>query len=1133
MASLSPEDEEALATKEADAAPTLRSALPHVQKTMITEPGEEIPSQDKFNIIRITQADLEKFPNFKPDDVPDTIEKTATFINTYIETKRNDINKRKTGTKRKQDNQGSVNELHQEVVLEPLNLHPDVTSGLETNGDDFKLMVFHSKSQFTCKGQEFTKGLMNKNDGEKIITTKWSSSLIYFFYRILEASEFPEIFVITIGQTWRIANAIALASFSESIKENDLEEKTVYQYNIHTDGGKVFSTALHARSGEKLDSSTASPDSIMRKSTHLAKGDAPMTKQIGFKQGSKVHIGSTNLSCSLTLNIGNIHRFIKYLSRTSKNDQSEKETKLQKVKDKDLIEQLNKKLIYQLIEKDEGGNFCTRKYLQHEDALQWNKATQLKMFLPDFTKSKQTQTKAEKYNIPLSFRIVVGELTKREIPETQWLKIDVQWYRNKEPEPLKHFLEDYILFESIIYRYFFGQWYVVTYEYIADIDVQFKGVLRKNFLRASHDFPILPWIFKAAKKDEKKDDNQPEPSEGNTGKNTKISESTGSKRAKKTSPYESSYPKKAKKTNECNVERRSTAGTGLPSAPKQSTNKDELGSKASISLPSSGRDSSDKQNTGEVPKERDNDCDSAIVMTQTQSLSQNFNPSDKALLSLSQVGLSEIQNITKNSQNNINNHDSADVVSQTQSLEQTLVLSIPISPSNTVNQMAADATVETTEITKGPESIGDSSVDVTQTQSLNDEAEKDSQGPLLEQTTVDVIVDIGMVYEQKPEQKPGVLRKNFQTGRIKIKNDTKTIHYPIKVDFNRTLWEPIKNENGKEIRVSYSAYVSDKYVENNCTKDELEDLLFLRLSTPLFEGGYNNTYVIYHKLLKYYEEKRFIIIPGNEVFVAHKNTELYDILISDEEKKITYVVQVKAGFGNTVRDACSQIRLSAQKIKESLLYKSSKTVIEQYWETNVRGPESILFNGYKSNVGNILYMMGKEKFLDLFRDENRRLVFVFGCRDDRKSNLEMEAELALSADIHENAENVLRKNLKEKHSLSQAKIKEITDKLKQRQILNSYGQVTNAFMFQTGDDRKEMLEEIGNIVPHGSKTPVKGSVKNWLDSVAAISDSDIAKCEVINLEKQFREFRVGRKQFELNICQIPNEFYLEESSDGQ
>ena len=173
----------------------------------------------------------------------------------------------------------------------------------------------------------------------------------------------------------------------------------------------------------------------------------------------------------------------------------------------------------------------------------------------------------------------------------------------------------------------------------------------------------------------------------------------------------------------------------------------------------------------------------------------------------------EIQNITKNSQNNINNHDSADVVSQTQSLEQTLVLSIPISPSNTVNQMAADATVETTEITKGPESIGDSSVDVTQTQSLNDEAEKDSQGPLLEQTTValaDVIVDIGMVYEQKPEQKPGVLRKNFQTGRIKIKNDTKTIHYPIKVDFNRTLWEPIKNENGKEIRVSYSALCLQK-----------------------------------------------------------------------------------------------------------------------------------------------------------------------------------------------------------------------------------------------------------------------------------------------------------------------------------
>ena len=1065
------------------------------------------------------------------------LKKTATFINTFIETKRNQKIQRRTATKGKLDDQGSVNELHQEVVLEPLNLHPDVITGLQTNDDDFRLMVFHSKSQFTCKGQEFTKTLMNKDDGEKIITNKWSSSLIYFFYRILDASDFPEIFIITIGQTWRIANEVALESFSESIKEKDLEEETVYQYNIHTDGGKVFSTALHARIGEKLDSSNASPGSIVRKSTHFARGDAPMNKQTGFKQGSKVHIGSTTLSCSLTLNIENIHRFIKYISDTSKSYQSKKETKLQKVIDEVLVERLNKELISQLIEKDKEGNISTSKHLQHEDASQWNKATQLKLFMPDYTKYSEYKVKAKTYNLPLSFRDVVGELTKRAIPQTQWLQIEVKWSRNKEP--LKHFLEDYLLLDGIFYRYFFGHWFVVTYEYILDIDVQFKEVLRHSFLRASFDFPILPWIYQA-KKDEKKDERQSESSEGHTGKKTKKYESSGSKRANKRSQSESPLPKKAKKIDKPSVKRKSAAGTSLSPAPTtslspaptQSTNKDVLGSQPSIYPPSSGRDeSSDKQKTMEAPKDRDNNCDSAIGMTQTQSLTPNYNLSDSALQSLSQVNLSEKQNMTKTPQKNDNNPDSAVIVSQILLPEQASVSSLPVSPSDADSQTASDAIVDTTEIPKDPDSICDSILDTNQTQSLNDSAAVDSQVPLRAQATVvspDVIVDIGKVAQQKH----GGLLKNFQTERFKIKNDIETIHYPIKVDFNRALWEPTKDENGKEIRVSYSAYASEKYVENNCTKDELEDLLFLRLNTALFEGGYNNTYVIYNKLLEHYDEKRFIIIPGDEVFVEHKNTELYDILISDEEKKITYVVQVKAGFGHTTRDACSQIRLSAQKIRQSILYKSSMSVLEQYWETNKSRAGSTLTN-YKADVGHILYTLGKEKFLDLFRDENRRLVFVFGCRDDRKSNLLMEAERALSTVTDESAENVIKKCLRENVSLPQANIDKIIDILKRREILNTNGQITNKYMFQTRDDKKEMLEEIGTIVQRGSKTTVKDSVKELLDSFIAISDSDIAKESLINLENLFREFYVGSKKFELKICQIPMKFYLKQRGDAQ
>ena len=79
MAEKSPEDGETLATPEEDADPLVRPPLSEAQHTVITEPREEITSQDKFNLIRMTKADLEKFPNFNPNDVPDTIEKNSHF----------------------------------------------------------------------------------------------------------------------------------------------------------------------------------------------------------------------------------------------------------------------------------------------------------------------------------------------------------------------------------------------------------------------------------------------------------------------------------------------------------------------------------------------------------------------------------------------------------------------------------------------------------------------------------------------------------------------------------------------------------------------------------------------------------------------------------------------------------------------------------------------------------------------------------------------------------------------------------------------------------------------------------------------------------------------------------------------
>ena len=1041
-----------------DQAPSTSGDVSDFENPVINEKVKDNnPQQDKSNLIRITKADVNKFPNFDPTKVPDTIENTGYFIQEFIEIQRKK-KKRSTRSKRK---------LGHEVVLEPLGLDPKVIDCLQKNGDDFKLMVYHSKSMSICKGQEFTKTLVNEAEGDNIVTNKLSSSFIYFFYRVSGESKLPEIFIITIGQTWRIANDVALGSFSNSIKEKDLEREAVYQYRINTGGGNVFSIASQARAGEKLDSSTISPESLERKSTRFPKGDSSINKQSGFKRGSKVHIGNTNLSFDLKLNIEVIHGFIKYIAETSKNYQSKEEGKLQTVEDKVLVKQLNKELLNKLTEKDAEGHFCTSKQFQHEEALQWNTATKLRLLFPG------NKITSKSYDIPVSFSVVVGDLIKRKIPKKKWLQMEVVWLRNKEP--LKYFLEDYVTLNGKFYRYLFGEWLIVTYEYIAEIDVQFKEVLKKSFLRASVDFPILPWIYKS--------------SEAPTTKKPKPS---GLKRAKEICQSESPKAKKAKEIKITDGKHGSVSETSQFQAPSKSINEHVVGSQASMPPVSSSRDvwSDQQKSTDYSSKEPDSMHDSAIGMSQTQHSSTNCSLSDTVSQVVSQSRLSENQNMQQNYQDT--NTSQSEVESHTLTLlKKASVLSLP-----------------------------------------------EVEPPLASgsQTTSDIVqVNIGEVCKHADVVRGKKCLTGFETERIKIKKDIETIHFPVKADFDQILREGTKVEDGKEIKVSYSAYVSQKknessYVESKGTKEELEELLFLRLCTAMSEGEYNDSHMLLREILKYHENDRFIIIPGDELFVRHSNTELYDILISDEKEKLTYVVQVKAGFGNTTRDACSQIRLSAQKIRQSIVCDSSRSALLQYWKENTKARLSNSSTGYKADVGKILYDIGIEKFLSLFRDENRRLVFVFGCRDDRKNtngepeDLEIEYERALKTDKNISAENEIREELRGKCSLSQEEIQKVIDILQEFQILNSYGEITNVYVLQTDAETTAILKKIR--IKYGSKGDVIKVVKDILRQRKAVTKSDIAKCSLIDLEKQFREFHAGKKQFELKICQIPMKFYL-------
>ena len=1175
-----------------------------------TGPDIEETSQNIYKIIRLAKADLEKFSNFDPADIPDTLEKTQGFIERFIE-------KKKKPRKRKLDDQSTSSG---EPQYERLTLRPEQEATLGTSSQDFKLLIFHSKHVSSCLGQEFTTKLVNCSDGEKIVTKVESSSLIYFFYRILENIKKPEIIIVTMGHTWRIANELADESFSNSIKEKDLEDEAVSQKVMHTSGGPVLSTEQHARGGKTLRPITLeTPEVMEQRSTRYAKSNAALNKRKALKQGSRIYLSKTSLSASLSLDIAHLHQFIKYVAETSQTYQAKKFENLQEVENKNLLEKLDKELLKRLTEKDSKNQYCTKSYLQHEDTEEWNNATELRLHIP--------ATKTRGYDIPLPFNVVIRELTKHKIPEVDWLeKIKISWKRNKEPrnkEPLKHFLEDYVRVDGVFYRFLFGKWLTITYEYVTEKDKQFKEIMAKDFLEASLDFPILPWLHKD--KDDERQTVKTTQHYNNRNSPSPLIQSTRSSRrdthltpASQTADIQDSGigVSQPSALGPSVAPGRPLTDTHLTSASQTGDNQDsETGISQSPAFGQSLTPGCSRTDTHLTPANQ-SACsqDSGKGVSQSsvfgQSLTSSCPATDTHLTPTSQTSDSQ---------------DSETGISQPPALGQSLTLSCPWMDTHlTPGSQTADNQDTETESSQSPalnqtahsqysrtginqsSALGQSLTpscytDTYLTQGNNKAVNQDSgtgisQLPALGRSLTprcprtdtyltptsqtagnqDSGIDVSQppALSQSSHSEHSKTRKNlasrnqafqhdniplddvckqsgignmktFKTEGIKLEKELKMIHFPVEVHFDRML--PDQSQVDGSIKtMTYSLGIRRKvnqstyyipYNPKEFTTNELENLLFLRLNTQMSEGEYNDCHILLRIRLKCYEHKRFIIIPGDELFVADKNTELYDILISDEEKRITYIIHVKAGFDKITREAYSQLRLSAQKIHSSLLYQSSTSALEQYWEHNSRC--EFTKEGYTKDVAAILSKMGKENFLDLFGNEERRLVFVFACRDSRENILKQEAKRGTLHDTHVSVENILRKDLKEKCHLKKISnaeeiITKVIDKLRQLEILNYGGQITDKYKYQKYKYQNEegkkpipILREVTEMVPHGLKGTIEKSLKNWVP----ISNSDIAKFELVNLKREFQEFRVGEKQFELKICQIPMELYLKQSGD--
>ncbi|MFW6174055.1 MAG: DUF6119 family protein, partial [Elusimicrobiota bacterium] len=168
-------------------------------------------------------------------------------------------------------------------------------------------------------------------------------------------------------------------------------------------------------------------------------------------------------------------------------------------------------------------------------------------------------------------------------------------------------------------------------------------------------------------------------------------------------------------------------------------------------------------------------------------------------------------------------------------------------------------------------------------------------------------------------------------------------------------WYQIKDEFLNELNLSCKAFIVNNVNEGLEKKWDYsnED-----------ENCYNQ---------KYIGEKNTIVLDK----ITPENIEPCDILRWN--KGSLYLYHVKAGFGNTMRDLCSQIIISANRIKQDV--NSSKEYIKKIYDALIRNRNS---GPYFKLISKQTEKYSEEDFLSLF---DKDLFFVLAVLDTASSKI--------------------------------------------------------------------------------------------------------------------------------------------------
>ena len=224
---------------------------------------------------------------------------------------------------------------------------------------------------------------------------------------------------------------------------------------------------------------------------------------------------------------------------------------------------------------------------------------------------------------------------------------------------------------------------------------------------------------------------------------------------------------------------------------------------------------------------------------------------------------------------------------------------------------------------------------------------------------------------------------NYFHGEVVLddkKDESKIYH---KVDGR---WFEIEEQYNELLKQSFQKLLSRKF------KDGKRDDIHLPKVWPIGEGE-----DYYNQL--YNDETGF--------YVADKITplgiELCDIMKLSADA--IYLYHVKEGFGQSTRDACSQIRNSASQLRGA-----QKHYLEEFYRIAIgyKGKGKVQ---YRRNLKNELINLGKDRFLELFQNNKVVFVYAFANKIVQRKDGSWPEDKMLSEFKDKNVENFSRSTI--------------------------------------------------------------------------------------------------------------------------